>query len=356
MWRSCVAIWVLVPLLAVSPDVCAAQGMTRVNRVDGAEMVYVPSGAFLMGDGDQEDNPPHIANLSGFYIYRNLVTVEQYRKFCTDTKRAMPSAPHFDPTWGQLNRPIVNVTWEDAKAYAAWAEMDLPTEAEWEKAARGRDGRVYPWGNDFDLRKVWCSRGSLGDSGGTTAVGIYGISPYGCSDMAGNVFEWCKDYYDGGFWRRRASDQVDPENVSPGYEGYRALRGGAWIYTEPRMFRTSTRFWFNPTSAINYFGFRCALRVASDTPVVVTPARQGPPARLPSRLTPEPSSSTAPGNTPSPADLAAGSAHTLPGLHPAAPRDKAAPAHPQRLRRPRRGRGRVRTRRHASHARTRGKH
>jgi len=127
----------------------------RVNPRDGAEMVYVPAGEFLMGskegEGDSDEHPQHKVYLDGFWIYKTEVTVGQYRKFCQATGWQMPS----DPGWkGHDDYPMVYVNWDDdATAYAQWAGAALPSEAQWEKAARGPDGRVYPWGNDWDAGK-----------------------------------------------------------------------------------------------------------------------------------------------------------------------------------------------------------
>ncbi len=117
-------------------------------------MVRIPAGTFLMGskagEGSDDEHPQHTVDLTGYWIYRTDVTVAQYRKFCTATGREMPDAPD----WGwQDDHPVVNVDWDDANAYADWAGAALPTEAQWEKAARGTDGRIYPWGNDWDATK-----------------------------------------------------------------------------------------------------------------------------------------------------------------------------------------------------------
>ena len=114
-------------------------------------MVLTPAGEFLMGEPKTNGqgwvrNPLHKVYLSSYYIYRNLVTVGQYEKFCRAVKRSMPPAPAFNQNWEKKDHPIVNVSWDDAMAYCAWAGVQLPTEAQWEKAARGVDGRPYPWG------------------------------------------------------------------------------------------------------------------------------------------------------------------------------------------------------------------
>lgn len=198
-------------------------GSTRINPLDGAEMIYIPEGEFTMGsdDGQKDERPVHKVDLDGYWIYKYEVTVGQYRKFCSKTGRSMPEPPHWG--WNE-NHPIVNVRWHDAMAYAKWAGGSLPTEAQWEKAARGTDGRKYPWGNDWDSGKCNC----LGEIGKTTAAGHYAsvLSPYGCHDMAGNVWEWCADWYDEGYYRH--SSKRNPDGPKSGV--FRVLRGGAWNY------------------------------------------------------------------------------------------------------------------------------
>ena len=174
-------------------------GEHRVNPRDGAVTVWVPAGEFLMGSkggARADEKPQHAVVLDGFWIYKHHVTVAQYRKFCQATARAMPER---EPDWGwRHNHPMVNVAWDDAVAYAQWAGASLPTEAQWEKAARGTDGRLYPWGKAWETDRCQCSRKQAGDAGGTAAVGTFptGASPCGCQDMAGNVWQWCADWYD----------------------------------------------------------------------------------------------------------------------------------------------------------------
>jgi formylglycine-generating enzyme required for sulfatase activity len=230
---------------------------TRVNPKDGATAVLIPAGPFEMGDADQEDNPRHIVVLSAYWIYKNDVTVAQYRRFCKATGRTMPDAP----SWGwRGDNPIVNVTWLDAMAYAKWAGVDLPTDAQWEKAARGADGRKYPWGNDFDRSKLWCSKSTFSDAGRTAAVGRYTVSPYGLSDMAGNVMQWTRDRYEWDFWTSDAARRTDPENEASGW--MRGLRGSSWYDSDSSAGRCSYRgINCAPNSGLDYAGFRCAARV-----------------------------------------------------------------------------------------------
>jgi formylglycine-generating enzyme required for sulfatase activity len=238
-----------------------------VNRKDGAEMIYIPAGPFLMGDDDVDikdfqtmsrNHPRHTVTLSGYYIYKNLVTVRQYKAYiAANPGKTMPQAPSFDPIWSQDDHPMVNVTWQEAMDYAKWTGCTLPSEAQWERAARGTDGRKYPWGDEFDATKAWCSKAAVGDAGGTAAGGFYGVSPSGCTDMAGNVWQWCRDWYDANFWTGRAAGQTDPENQGVGAQQYRVLRGGCWNDFNPLSFCSAFRFFNDPAVRFNFVGFRC---------------------------------------------------------------------------------------------------
>jgi len=232
---------------------------TRINPKDGAEMVFIPAGAFLMGDEDQRDNPRRKVTLSGYYIYKNLVTVAMYEKFCQQEHRTMPPSPSFNADWSKKDHPIVNVSWDDAMAYCRWAGVTLPTEAQWEKAARGTEGRKYPWGDRFDSSKLWCSTEKYGDAGGTAPVGSFpsGVSPYGVLDMVGNVWQWCLDYYDEDFPKGRLASRPDPVNDSVGKKETRVLRGGSWTFNDPYIFRAGYRDWDTPSNWLDILGIRC---------------------------------------------------------------------------------------------------
>ncbi len=211
---------------------------TKINPKDGAEMILIPAGEFLMGDDDQGDNPRRTVTLPDYYLYKNLVTVGQYEKFCKETKREMPSAPDFNSGWSKKDHPIVYVSWEDADTYCDWAGVKLPTETQWEKAARGTAGWKYPWGNDWDGSR--CANSvEPNDLNGTMPVDSYpsGASPYGVLDVAGNVWQWCADWYD---------DKQDT----------RVLRGGSWYIDDPGIFRSADRGWYEPTDR-GSGGFRC---------------------------------------------------------------------------------------------------
>jgi len=228
-------------------------GEVRVNPRDGAEMVYVPAGEFIMGsnDGADEEEPQRSVYLDGYWMYRHPVTVAQYRKFCSETRRKMPDPP----SWGwKDDHPIVNVTWHDAKAYADWAGVQLPTEAQWEKAARGTDGRAYPWGNEFDASKAVCGVRRRSEKS-TAPVGSIpsGASPYGCLDMAGNVWEWCADWYDEDYYR--SAPNRNPTGPASGSR--RVLRGGSWYDFFSYVMRAALRFDL-PDFWNYYCGFRCS--------------------------------------------------------------------------------------------------
>jgi formylglycine-generating enzyme required for sulfatase activity len=223
------------------------------RRRDGAVMIEVPEGEFLMGNKRTERSPyEHLVYLSGFLIDRTAVTWAQYRKFVAGTGIPMP--PH-DPYWGiHDDHPAVYVTWEEARSYCEWTGGRLPTEAEREKAARGTDARLYPWGEEEPstdravFRRTWANEA-------TDPVGIrpLGASPYGGQDMGGNVWEWCLDWY---------SDEYledSPYRDPPGPESGRAhvVRGGSWD-SRPDVTSASCRNWGYPGYREGDFGFRCA--------------------------------------------------------------------------------------------------
>jgi len=231
-----IALGVSLPTVEKVPILPSSQPMgpgftTDIPTNLGIELLNVSAGAFFFGEKIERKHLPDFA------IMKYPVTVGQYRLFCNATERAMPSAP----TWGwQENHPMVNVTWHDATAFAAWTGLVLPTEEEWEKAARGKDGCEYPWGNGWEPSKC-CN--SVVKSASTCAVGSYpaGASPYGMQDMAGNVWEWCDGWYDS-----RKSTRV--------------LRGGSWCSNLAVYLRATYRINGNPSHRDYDYGFRCVRR------------------------------------------------------------------------------------------------
>ncbi len=222
-----------------------------------APMVLVPAGEFTMGStmGDDE-KPVHRLYLNAFYMDKYEVTVGQYAKYLGVTGMEEPS------DWDIMNqpqhskRPVVNINWSDAATFCKWAGKRLPTEAEWEKAARGTDGRTYPWGNEAPTRlhanfgkKDWDNHMAL------VPVGSFemGKSPYGIYDLAGNAWEWVNDWYDHDYYKK--SPAKNPQGPTKGQS--RVVRGGSWLYV-PDFLRTSFRFNAEPSGRQFGYGFRCA--------------------------------------------------------------------------------------------------
>jgi formylglycine-generating enzyme required for sulfatase activity len=261
-------------------------------------MVPVPSGEFLMGspagsDGFEDERPQRRVYVGSFAIDRHEVTNDAYALFVLGTghrppENSNPLATLWDkasPLPGIEKHPVVNVSWDDAVAYCAWAGKRLPTEAEWEKAARGTDGRRYPWGNEWDLAKAnsasyWAGRTIEFASGAdwdafwingdgarlsrekgirgqvlTMPVGSFpdNVSPYGAYDMAGNVAEWVADWFDPNYYRN--APLSDPTGPSRG--AIKAMRGGSWL-KPAKSLRTSDRDWGTMDSRPSGTGFRCA--------------------------------------------------------------------------------------------------
>ena len=230
---------------------------------DGAPMALIPAGEFWMGspdgEGEKDEHPRHRVYLDAFYMDKFEVTVSRYAEFLRAT--GWPSPEY----WQQVSRgkhdklPVVGVDWHDAEAYCRWAGKRLPTEAEWEKAARGTDGQTYPWGNE-ELTSGLATYGkvfffSSQYDGGLAPVDSYepGRSPYGLHHMAGNVWEWVADWYDQGYyWQNTNRNPIGPPKGDQ-----KVIRGGSWnddsVYT-----RSAARYGYILTRREDHVGFRCA--------------------------------------------------------------------------------------------------
>ncbi len=226
-----------------------------LNAIDGSEMIRIPAGGFWRGSDEYESEmPPRWIEMSDYSISKAPITVGQYLKFCDATGHRRPSPPSFNEDWQFEYHPIVNVSWEDAVKYCEWAGGSLPSEAQWEKAARGCDGRKYPWGMDWNAQKCRSSSLKYGDSGGTIDTHSFpdGVSPFGLHDMAGNVWEWCRDSYVEEAYVAALNE--NPESLKSSER--RVLRGGSWDINHPDNFRCSNRTGGVPTNWLVIIGFR----------------------------------------------------------------------------------------------------
>ncbi len=230
-----------------------APGTAKKESKTGVEMVFVPRGAFTMGsDRWPEASPAHKVSVKAYWIGKNLVTVSQFRAYCEASNYGY-DWKNRQPMWGyQDNFPMVNVTWYEAEAFCKWAGGDLPTEAQWEKAARDSDAREFPWGSDFNP-SLLCSSVDK-KLAGPMAVGSFpdGKSSYGCLDMSGNAAQWCLDWYASTGYR--GIDGKDPIGAATGTE--KVLKGGNWFFTSVDFFRSAYRGDMPPTVKFKGIGFR----------------------------------------------------------------------------------------------------
>jgi len=242
-------------------------------------LVCVPAGEFLMGatDRNSDEKPPHKVTLNAYWIDQTEVSNRQFQQFVqsagyqTDAEKKGSSVLYNGSSWedtpgvnwkqptgpgsslsGRLEHPVIHVSWNDAKAYCAWAGRSLPSEAQWEKAARGTDGRTYPWGEQEPNANLANFAMNIKD---TTAVGQYpkGASPYGALDMAGNVWEWGADWYGETYYV--SSPASNPPGPTSGTD--KVLRGGSWVINAYYL-RVAYRYNIDPTYRYDSVGFRCA--------------------------------------------------------------------------------------------------
>ena len=269
-----------------------------ISSLPSDAMALVPAGEFLMGnpvgsDGLPDEQPQRLVYTATFWIDRYEVTNDTYARFVQVTGHRAPA--HLNPAstlWeknapipGIGSHPVVNVSWEDAVAYCTWMGKRLPTEAEWEKGARGTDGRQYPWGNEWDFMKAnsasyWAGRTIAFQSGAdwdafwikgegakisrekgirgevlTMPVASFpeGVSLYGLYDMAGNAAEWVQDWYNPNYYSE--APLSDPQG--PPHGAVKAMRGGSWLKPAISL-RTTDRDWGTMDSRPSGTGFRCA--------------------------------------------------------------------------------------------------
>ena len=245
-----------------------------VSPMDGMTLVYIPEGQYMIGSLDSDpyawinEKPQHKVDLSSYWMDKTLVTNAMYaicvqEGACPEHK--MDISYTRDSYYGDVEfdkYPVIYVTWDEAQTYCAWAGRKLPTEAQWEVAARGTDGRKYPWGNSppscslLNYTVTLSMNFGLSNTctGDTTAVGKYpqGASPYGLLDMAGNVWEWVTDWLGSNYL-------VEPhENpLGPTTGELRVIRGG-FYFDDAKYVRATMRTGHDPNDATDYIGFRCA--------------------------------------------------------------------------------------------------
>ena len=264
--------------------VSAELSPTAKKVLSTIEWVEIPAGEFLMGSTPEDaeaaynaaklrssllekytfdtEVPQHTVYLSTYQISRYEITNAQYRAFIEATNRSTPRGDNGEETWKDENfnadnQPVVGVTWFDAQAYAEWIGGSLPTEAQWERAARGAEGRKYPWGNDPP--KVRQHANFARRYNKTTPIGQFqeGVTPNGIADLAGNVWEWCLDEYNPSFYKQNDKDvKRDPLNLRfRDVLRSRVIRGGAWD-TGSTFLRSALRSTFYPLDSTHSIGFR----------------------------------------------------------------------------------------------------
>ena len=256
------------------------------------DMVKIPAGTFLMGSDKKVDRnaylpefPQRKVYLDAYEIDKFEVTTVQFLKFVLATNRPplidwQYDGGNFQET--MASHPVMHVSWFDADAYCKWAGKRLPTSAEWEKAARGEDGRIYPWGNE----PAGLSRANFGRTGLSGPVRdrperllLYppiisvdkyenAVSPYGVYQLSGNVAEWTADWYDPGYYKK-APDR-NPKGPDKGTQ--RAFRGGGWIDSTPSV-RPAQRNGTEPNTKMNWLGFRCARDMKETAESVAQPSQ-----------------------------------------------------------------------------------
>ena len=240
----------LIPVALSGP-----QSGTKMKWIDGSTLIYVPPSEFIMGNGGF-DATVHNVSLDGFWIYQTKVTNRMFAQCvavgaCSAPVEELGGPVYSNPEYA--NHPVVGVTWDQSQAYCAWSQGQLPTEAQWEKAARGTDGNAYPWGND----KPACDLLNLGYcSGRTSEVDVFsdGVSPYGLYDMAGNIFEWVNDWYGEAYYN--TAPTANPAGPESGK--YRSIRGSSFE-TDFDQVESAIRHFGAQVYHSRDLGFRCAV-------------------------------------------------------------------------------------------------
>lgn len=258
-----------------TPRPTTLPGSTKVSNIDGMTLVYIPAGVFNMGStetnigSDYDEYPQHVVSLEAFWINQTVVTNSMYAKFLNamgnqsvDGNSWLDAGDEdvlivqrystWQPVGGFENHPAVEVSWFGAKAYCQWVGGRLPSEAEWEYAARGTDGRIYPWGDGIN-----CENAQYANCSGTLLPvdsKPAGASPFGVLGLSGNVWEWVGDWYSDDYFSE--SPEIQPPGPKDGVT--RVLRGGSWEYDWKHL-RAANRRNNGPAVSMHDYGFRCVL-------------------------------------------------------------------------------------------------
>ena len=231
-----------------------------VNAKDGSVLVRVPAGEFEMGDGQDTNCPKHRVRLDEYWIGVYCVTNRQYGRFVTETKHRAPDVSDYSGApaiWqngqcpaAKLDHPVVCVSWDDAVAYGKWSGLVLPSEAQWEKAARGPKGLIYPWGSGWEESR--CRNDKNKGTEQTASAWGYpaGASGTGTYQQGGNVYEWCADWYEEKYYAQSPTE--NPPGPQAGAS--RVYRGGCWWLVDASNFRGAFRLWDDPS--LRRRGFR----------------------------------------------------------------------------------------------------
>ena len=250
-----------IPPTPTEEPVVYVDGTILTRPADSMPIVYISEGEFVMGTNDSrvDQRPAHEVWLSAYWIDQYEVSNQQFAACvssgaCEDPvsyESETREEYYDDPAYADY--PVVNVSWSQANHYCMWVGGRLPTEAEWEKAARGTDQRIYPWGNEFPDKSYMNFNNLVGD---TAAVGSYpaGASPYGVMDLAGNVREWVLDWYESAYYQ----DSPQDNPTGPAEAEMRGLRGGAW-QSDVNSTRAVYRNMRYPKNSSNHIGFRCVV-------------------------------------------------------------------------------------------------
>jgi formylglycine-generating enzyme required for sulfatase activity len=255
------------PPVTQPSDSSTQRSTAQTNPKDGLPYIRIAPGEFQMGatpgdaDAEADEKPRHRVRITkGFWLGETPVTVAAYKRFIGERPASkMPPPPDFNPQWSKADEPVVSVTWYEAKAYCEWAGGRLPTEAEWEYAARGgKNGLKYPWGNEIapeNANYAGCKWK------GTSPVRSYPPNAWGLYDMTGNVWEWTADWYGKDYYATLPSDKPTENPRGPQSGMVRVIRGGSW-YFSPTWLRVSRRYGVVDGGRDGTLGFRCAREVA----------------------------------------------------------------------------------------------